>query len=234
MTKQATLGPIDPTLTGPLNPVIVGGAPDARAPVSVEAVNGFIELGKANMGTADVHAIKHLILKLAENVHPLVLGEAFRSKAQIAMLGRQLLQSTAIDGQKIEPILNFLCSESGSHDYSMHRREAIALGLPVEKPDQEFYAEIKELYDHFSKELELTNPWKPFSTLPMQGALNYSLSRALLQSTTGGSYRFVTKGLIDQVLASKVDDKGQTLFVPMSPPQFQDRRTFEGWIYESH
>src|SRR4051812_38640883 len=29
MTKQATLGPIDPSITGPLNPQIPGAAPDA-------------------------------------------------------------------------------------------------------------------------------------------------------------------------------------------------------------
>lgn len=33
MTKQATLGPIDPSVNGPLNPQILGGAPNAKAPV---------------------------------------------------------------------------------------------------------------------------------------------------------------------------------------------------------
>ena len=46
MTKQATLGPIDPSLTGPLNPAIPGASPDSRAPVSVEAVRGYIEMAK--------------------------------------------------------------------------------------------------------------------------------------------------------------------------------------------
>jgi membrane-bound ClpP family serine protease len=43
MTKQATLGPIDPSIQSPLNPSIPGATPDARAPVSVEAVNGYLE-----------------------------------------------------------------------------------------------------------------------------------------------------------------------------------------------
>ena len=43
MTKQATLSPIDPSLNTPLNPKI---NETATYPVSVEAVNGYIELAK--------------------------------------------------------------------------------------------------------------------------------------------------------------------------------------------
>ena len=50
MTKQATLGPIDPSLNGPLNPQIPGAAPEARASVSVEAVRGYIEMAKQDFG----------------------------------------------------------------------------------------------------------------------------------------------------------------------------------------
>jgi ClpP class serine protease len=50
MTKQATLGPIDPSLSGPLNPQIPGAAPEARAPVSVEAIRGYIEMAQQDFG----------------------------------------------------------------------------------------------------------------------------------------------------------------------------------------
>lgn len=47
MTKQATLGPIDPSITGPLNPMIPGFSdPNAKIPVSVEYVNAYIEMAK--------------------------------------------------------------------------------------------------------------------------------------------------------------------------------------------
>jgi len=46
MTKQATLGSIDPSITIPLNPQIAGTAPNARYPVSVEAVSGYLNLAK--------------------------------------------------------------------------------------------------------------------------------------------------------------------------------------------
>jgi hypothetical protein len=138
MTKQATLGPIDPSVTGPLNPGVTGGPPEARVPVSVEAVNGYIELGRSAMQQSDPQAIKDLLLKLSDSIHPLVLGDVFRSKSQIQMLSKRLLELSNLDPARIPSLVSFLCSESGSHDYSIHRREALSLGLPVEKPDAAF------------------------------------------------------------------------------------------------
>src|SRR4029079_16711109 len=43
MTKQAALGPIDPSLTHPLSPAVPVGSGLARVPVSVEAVRGYLD-----------------------------------------------------------------------------------------------------------------------------------------------------------------------------------------------
>jgi hypothetical protein len=220
MTKQATLGPIDPSITTPLNPGIQGAPPDARFPVSVEAVNGFIEFAKTSMGQPDCHALKDLLIQLANQIHPLVLGEVFRSKSQIEMLGRKLLESSGVDPARISSILSFLCSESGSHDYNIHRREARALGLPIEKPDDSFYKEIKALYDDFATELALTTRWDLLATIGSQQAALYSNKRCLLESSTGGSHFFSTEGRVTRIQ------------VHNQPAQIQDTRTFEGWKYE--
>jgi Serine dehydrogenase proteinase len=220
MTKQATLGPIDPSVNTPLNPGILGGPPEARVPVSVEAVNGFIELGRSSMRESEPHAIKELLLKLADSIHPLVLGEVFRSKSQIEMLGKKLLESSGIQSGRIPSLISFLCSESGSHDYSIHRREARSLGLPIEKPNDEFYAEIKRLYDNFAAELALTQGWNPIAALGSSPTFAYSNKRILIESATGGSYYFLTEGSV------------QRLAIPGAGQQIQDNRVFEGWRHE--
>lgn len=53
MTKQATLGPIDPSVNTPLNPTVPNAGPQARVPVSVEAIKGFLELAKHELNLTE-------------------------------------------------------------------------------------------------------------------------------------------------------------------------------------
>ena len=78
MTKQATLGPIDPSVNTPLNPTIPNAGPQARVPVSVEAIKGFLELAKHELKLKDNKALADVFKVLAEKVHPLVLGDVYR------------------------------------------------------------------------------------------------------------------------------------------------------------
>jgi hypothetical protein len=44
-------------------------------------------------------------------------------------------------------VLKFLCKESGSHDYTIYRKEAREeLGLKIEQSDDALYAIIKAIY----------------------------------------------------------------------------------------
>jgi hypothetical protein len=220
MTKQATLGPVDPSINTPLNPSIEGAPPEAKVPVSVEAVNGFMELAKSNMTNPEPQVIKDLIIQLSQKVHPLVLGEVYRSKSQIGMLSKKLLSYAKIKDENIEKIVAFLCSESGSHDYTIHRREARTLGLTIEKPNDEFYKEIKSLYDDFSNELKLTERLDLIRELGQNNELTYINKRCLLESPCGRGYYFSSEGIIRKI------QQGPNIGI-------QDNRTFEGWKDEA-
>jgi hypothetical protein len=158
MTKQATLGPIDPSLNGPLNPQNpqVPQNPAARIPVSVESIKGYIELAKEDLSISNEDELTKVLLSLSEKVHPLVLGDVYRSRTQIQMLARKLLSKQLDDKDRIEEIITFLTSDSGSHDYTIYRKEAKEeLGLNIEKPNDELYAIIKDTFDNIKDELEL-------------------------------------------------------------------------------
>lgn len=146
MTKQAALGPIDPSVQGPLGPQIPGAPPDARAPVSVEAIKGYLEFAKSEVGINGEEGLTRVLVDLAQKVHPLVLGQIFRTRSQIQYLARELLNYQTKDKKKQDKIINFLTSESGSHDYTINRREAAKLGLAVEKPGNDLYKIIKKFY----------------------------------------------------------------------------------------
>jgi ClpP class serine protease len=225
MTKQATLGPIDPNVNTPLNPSIPGGPPTARYPVSVEAINGFIELAKeiGEQANADMATF---LSALTDNVHPLVLGQAYRTRGQIRMLGTRLLSRHMENNDKIERILSFLCSESGSHDYTIYRQEAREeLGLKVESPDEKLYGIIKAIYDDIADELNLTDPYIPMVILGGQNEATYEFRRAIIESLNGGSHQFRSEGILrkHQVVNPQTG---------IAQENIEDRRTFEGWRYE--
>lgn len=224
MTKQATLGPIDPSITTPLNPGIPGAPPDAKYPVSVEAINGFFELIREK-GITDSKDLAAIVAKLSESVHPLVLGQVYRAKSQIQMLARRLVTKQVNNEDKIEKIISFLCSESGSHDYTIHRREALdSLGLNIEKPNDSLYALIKSIYDDIACEFELTTKFDPNTFLGQDAEKQYCLKRCIVESIAGGSYHFCSEGALRRVQTQQLGPQG-----PIQVTQIQDNRSYEGW-----
>lgn len=226
MTKQAALGPIDPSINGPLNPMIPGVQnPNAKVPVSVEYVNAYIEMAKKDFGITDQKNLTEILLHLSEKIHPLTLGQVYKSKSQIQMIARNLMKYQKINKEKTDTIIKFLCSESGSHDYSIRRDEAINnLGINVEKPTMELYSIIKQIHDDISEELELENPFEPMIMLNNTDQPNhpYSFRRGLIE-TMSDTDVFVSEGVL-----SKLQDPrtGQILT--------SDNRMFEGWRHENN
>jgi hypothetical protein len=220
MTKQATLGPIDPSVNTPLNPQLPGGQPAAKVPVSVEDVNAFVDYARSSLG--DQPDLAAVFERLAQSVHPLVLGNAFRARSQIRMLGSRLLANHMKDADAMDRILDFLCSESGSHDYTINRREARdQLRLPIETPTWDLYRLIQKLYDDIAAELQFTTAYNPNLILGGNNTASYSLTRALIESAEAGSHAFISEGSLSrqqiQLQPGLVGDA------------INDQRQFEGW-----
>lgn len=225
MTKQAALGPIDPSINGPLNPMIPGiQNPNAKVPVSVEYVNAYIEMAKKDFGITDQKNLTEVLLHLSDKIHPLTLGQVYKSKSQIQMIARNLMKYQKINKEKTDTIIKFLCSESGSHDYSIRRDEAINnLGINVEKPSMELYSIIKQIHDDISAELELEKAFEPMILLNNAKQPNhpYSFRRGLIESIMDTDV-FISEGSL-----VKIQDPRTGQLLP------NDNRTFEGWRHEN-
>ena len=231
MSKQATLGPIDPSVNSPLNPQVPGAPPNARLPVSVEEVAAYFQLFTESLGVAGDEYKTAIYLKLAEEVHPLALGKVYRARTQIQRLAERLLRGHMTDDERITRIVSILCSESGSHDYTINRREAREIGLDVETPSMDFYGVMKALHDDLRVELQLGEAFDPEMMLasaapgqPVQPPqVQYSATRAFIESVDGGSHRFVSEGILSRAMVNT--PAGQM-------PGVLNQKTSEGWRHE--
>jgi len=229
MTKQATLGPIDPNVNTPLNPQIPGGGPNARVGVSVESIKGYVDLASQEFLIDNSRDMTQVLRSLSDQVHPLVLGNVFRARHHIRMLARNLLEKQlgdVEDSEQIDKIVKFLCGDSGSHDYTINRVEAKdSLGLTIEKPDDNLYEVVKKIYDDIADELELRTPFNPAVFLSTAAEHEFSCRRALIESLYSATEVFVSEGTI-----TRRQQQTQQGVVT----QIQDHRTFEGWRREPH
>jgi len=192
--------------------------PGKTIPVSVEAINGYIELVKKEFGISDDKALAEIVKVLSAQIHPLVLGEVYRARSQIKMLANRLLDIHIPNGNKKE-IVDFLCSDSGSHDYTINLKDAKALGLEVEESDKNNTELINAIFDTISEELELDIPFDPRKLLAEKESVDYICKRALIQTIEGGKHLFITRGNL-----SLINDNGNVIL--------HNIPTFEGWIYE--
>ena len=221
MTKQATLGPIDPSLNSPLNPEIPNSNPPQRIPVSVESVKGYFDMLKEEVGADDKQSLSAAYNNLTETVNPLVLGNIFRVKKQIIMLAEKMLAMHSVDDSIANRIISFLCSDSGSHDYTLNRTEARDLGLNVESPNEQMYQMIKSCYNSIKSELKIDEPYMPQNELNGLQEKEYLHRRGIIESVRFGEHCFVSEG--------KLTQKTVQINSVMKQNQIQDERKFDGW-----
>lgn len=239
MTKQATLGPIDPTLNSPLNPQnpTFPQNPQARVPVSVESIKGYFEYAKQELRIRNENDLANIFIRLSDMIHPTVIGNVFRSRSQIKMLSHKLLKEYIKDNKKINKIISFLCSDSGSHDYPIYRREARNdLGLKIETPSAEFYQTIKAVYDSIHTELEISKNFDPNVVLGMNNTQDYAFRRVLIESIDGGTHVFTSEGTLNRrqiaVQPGMPGIPGMPLMPGIQQIAIEDQRKFEGWKHE--
>jgi len=214
MTKQATLGPIDPSLDNhPLSPAVTTATgQQVRIGISAEAVRGYIDEVKKDV--TEPAALAAVWTHLATQIHPVVLGEIFRLGGQIRALAANLIGNQVADKETQDKIIQHLCSDSGSHDYTINRRAAGDMGVKIEKPSADLYGLLTMISQSYGDELETLAPYSPLAMLAGHAQVEYRFVRGLIESTVE-SYGFVSEGRFSAT--------------PAAPGNFTDQKTIEGW-----
>lgn len=203
-----------------MSPIIPGTNPPQKHPISVESVRGYFSLLKDVFGAKSESAKSVAYTKLSEYIHPLVLGDVYRTQKQIQMLAEKLLKMSYTNDKKVKSIVAFLCSDSGSHDYTINRTEARSLGLNVKSPSQDAYADMKAWFQDIANELELNDPYDPVKILGNEDQKKFICKRCLIESIDYGQDIFVSEGILNRTVISQ-DGIDQAII--------STNREFTGW-----
>lgn len=165
MHSMGMLGPTDPTVANRFNPTDPNN-PNQYLGISVEDVTAYIALIKEDAGIHHEDELVQAFNKLAENVHPLALGNVKRSLSQSRMMARKLLalhMDNTSDAHKIDEIVDSLTSKLYYHGHPINRREALEqVGLrTVEIASPEVEKLMWQLYLEYETEIKMEQPFQP-------------------------------------------------------------------------
>lgn len=158
----AMLGPIDPTTINPFNPRDPTN-PKTQLPISVEDVGAYVALVKEDVGITHEDELVQAFGILAQQVHPLALGNVKRTTQQGRMLAKKLLglhMDRTADEHKIDKIVEALSSRLYYHGHPINRKEAKGdLELEVVEPDENTENAIWGLYEQYESAMLLSTPF---------------------------------------------------------------------------
>jgi len=130
MTRLGELSPIDPSTGNQFNPVDPADK-QSRLAISVEDVKAYRDfvLEQYRIKTDEKssswnHLLEPMLAKLAQDVHPLALGNVHRVHQQIMQLAASLLKLHPISEKDASRIVETLATRFYSHLHMINRNEA--------------------------------------------------------------------------------------------------------------
>lgn len=212
MSKMGELGPIDPSVVNAFNPPDPNN-PIARIPVNIEDVYSYLALAGGAIGingnNNNDRQLKAFTI-LAEQIHPLALGNVHRNYLLIRSLAKKLLamHQQPLSEERCEHIVDNLTEKLYAHNHMISRREASAeITLNVTIPSNELESLLWMLYQDYAGELSLAEPFNPAEQLNGNKKLDFEVASGIVESVYGADV-FVFSGVVEQhdfAETSKVD-----------------------------
>ena len=196
MSKMGTLGPIDPTVANPFNPIV----DNQLIGISVEDMSGYLGLIKEKFGINESENIIQAFQKLASDVRPLALGNAYRHYLKCRDDEKKLLElhlNAEKDKEKIDKIISILVEKLYFHGHHINRKEAKSIGLNVidaDKISDKLESLMWKLYLDYESELILSKPY--VDELPKKGTIK-ELPIKFIESTNLSSVKVIEQNWID-------------------------------------
>jgi len=160
MGKMGTLGPVDPSVANPFNPVISGKI----TPISVEDIGGYEALLRDKAKLTNEDNFTNMFNRLCIKVNPLALGNAYRHYIKARDDANKLLElHMDPEGDKVllEKIVDTLVEKLYFHGHHIPQSEAKKIGLKAQKASdyqtdgQNLEELIWKLYVEYENELDM-------------------------------------------------------------------------------
>ncbi len=225
MHKFGELGPIDPTVTNPFNPV--DAATQQKIGISVEDVQAYIQFVKKTAGITHQDELVRTIEILAKNVHPLALGNVERFLSQSRMIAKKILKSQhepPIE-HKVNEIVENMAAKLFFHGHPINRREAKEdLDLNVETPEPRLAECMWNLYLDFEAEFKNLDPYRPAASFAANAVSGDSRVDTLLHTMIESRFGSTRQ---------ETDQRWTISFLPQVPPtkQFMSEEVATRWVH---
>ncbi|EQD39341.1 hypothetical protein B1B_15405, partial [mine drainage metagenome] len=133
--------------------------------VAVEDLTAYFDFMRetVRIGPEDARAAVDL---LREKLHPLAIGQAFRSGRSVEYVAQHLLMLHMGDQEKAARIARSLVTELHVHAHRITLEEAQELGLPARAASTEEDQAMWKLYEGYEAEMQLEQPLRPTTVFP--------------------------------------------------------------------
>lgn len=163
MHKMGNLGPTDPTVSNQFNP---RDKSNQSIGINVEDVNAYIQLVKEDVGITHEDELVQAFNILAQQVHPLALGNVKRFLIQSRQMAKRILMlhmGGTADEHRIDELVEIFTSKLHYHGHPINRDEAINdLGMKnVQRPPRRVEVAMWSLYREFERDMKMTQAFHP-------------------------------------------------------------------------
>lgn len=208
MTRQAKLGPIDPSIL----PMKTGGK------INICSSQDFKRSFEHDLLSSSEK--KEAFLRLFKEINPIILGQALRAQEQVQNMVNELIEGK-VSQEFIPKVQSILTGGAVQHDYPISREEAIErLSLPVRKAELLFEDLVLELYRLLDKQLSPPSEEEVHNALLQQKQFEVCFSHFIIESLGYGSDRkiltgTITKeGMLDKCTSLRhLELKGESIFI---------------------
>lgn len=211
MHPNGHLGPVDMQIT------TIGDTGQAKR-FSTEDISAFLDFVRDNLKITDQEHIRILFELTCKEVGSLVIGFSARSSKLAVDLGERLLALHMTDDEsrsKLRSIVENMSRKFQSHAYPVNRKEALEIGLPVNKDrDDTLEKAMWEVWLNLEQDLKENTPFDPIFELlrsPEAGKLLSPVPQLDIPLHAQASQHWNTS----------LDDLQKALTVKIDPVDFQ-------------